>query len=139
MIWEVEISPSCRRPNTIRPFGEHRPEISRAAGPGILDAVAQCCYRGHDRLKNETKGHDPAWSVDQILPSSLSDLSREAVPQRASDDEHDHENNNELTKKKLTFRSLLRHHTDFRLRTTHRNPTWLVEVSIGSAWRAAGR
>jgi hypothetical protein len=24
-------------------------------------------------------------------------------------------------------------------RTTHRNPTWLVDVSIASAWRAAGR
>jgi hypothetical protein len=24
-------------------------------------------------------------------------------------------------------------------RTTHLNPTWLVDVSTGSAWRAAGR
>jgi hypothetical protein len=23
--------------------------------------------------------------------------------------------------------------------TTHLNPTWLVDVSTGSAWRAAGR
>src|SRR5262249_61816143 len=34
---------------------------------------------------------------------------------------------------------LARTHDLLPSRTTQRKPTWLVEVSIGSAWRAAGR
>src|SRR5215813_11371222 len=34
---------------------------------------------------------------------------------------------------------LLCAHHSLRCLTTHLNPTWLIEVSTGSAWRAAGR
>ena len=81
----------------------------------------------------------PGGFLDKVTQSTLEGLNVAiAIPERAADDEDDQEPDRQARLNDLRFGWRLGQR-EAGPRTTHRNPTWLVEVSTGSACRAAGR
>src|SRR5690348_12275175 len=84
---------------------------------------------------------DGAGAAGRGCALSLSDLERRACGERRSCGERRAAEQNLAPIEYGTFGRcfLFDAHDSLPLRTTQRNPRWLVDVSMASAWRAAGR
>ena len=114
------------------------PDIRPTPDARVMYAIAQRGDNRHRRLQNEAECHRAAGPVQDVAPQSTKALGGNAVPERAADDEADKQpdRHSRLNDLRCGWRVGQR---EAGPRTTQRNPTWLVEVSTGSACRAAGR
>src|SRR4029077_5628285 len=90
-------------------IGEQRPEIGRAPGLCVVNAVAECGDRRHNGLEDEPERHWAGWARDQLLPDTVANLLREAVPEHANGCERDQQHNDQTSQKNLSFRWRLSH------------------------------
>src|SRR6185437_31979 len=93
----------------------------------------------HHRLEIETKRHRAVNARKDIGPEPPVNFHRPAVPVGAPDKQKQSQRHNRPRHGDRQRRWLDRAEGDGLARTTQRKPTWLVDVSMGSAWRAAGR
>lgn len=115
-----------------------RPDIRPSPEPRVHNAIAQRGDEGHCRLKNETEGHRAARPIQNIAPQATETLVRNAIPEHAARDEaHNEAGRQSRLNERASRGRICQDRADPR--ATQRKPTWLVDVSIGSAWRAAGR
>src|SRR5271170_4537304 len=114
------------------------PDIRPAPDARVTYAIPHRGDNRHRRLQNEAERHGAAGPIKNVAPQTTKTLGRNAVPERAADDEnHQEADRNSRLNQRASRRRIAQGW--LAPRTTQRNPTWLVEVSIGSAWRAAGR
>src|ERR1700689_619846 len=114
------------------------PDIRPAPDARVMYAIAQRGDNRHRRLQDEAECHRAPRPVQDVAPQTPKTLCGKAIPERAADDEDDQEPDRQARLNDLRFGWRLGQR-EAGPRTTHRNPTWLVEVSTGSACRAAGR
>jgi hypothetical protein len=76
-------------------IGQQRPEVGRAPGLRVVDAVAQHRNRRHNGLQDEPKRHRASWTLDQLLPDAMANLLREAVPEYADGCKCDQQDNDQ--------------------------------------------
>ena len=66
----------------------------------------------HDRLEDESEGHRPARTIEQVLPDAVANLSREAVPDHAGHDKRDDQHDDQLRQAALTYPRRFYRHLD---------------------------
>src|SRR5271170_221991 len=104
------------------------PDIRPAPDPRVMYAIAQRGDDRHRRLENEAECHRALRPVQDVAPQTTKTLDRNAVPERAADDQDDQEPDRQARLNDLRFGWRVGQR-EAGPRTTHRNPTWLVEVS----------
>jgi hypothetical protein len=76
--------------------GQHRPKIGRAAGPRVVEAMADGEDRHHQRLQDEAEAHRRVRPRNEIMPDALEGRDRNAVPYDAGEYHHKNERKNQF-------------------------------------------
>jgi hypothetical protein len=90
--------------DALRRSAEQRPDIGRASESRILPAVVQSGDGRHNGLEDETETHQLVRTLQQVMPEALANFRREAVGNRAGDQERDCETDGHTSQKNLIFR-----------------------------------
>jgi hypothetical protein len=104
MIPGGRVQPFVQPPDALARIGYQGPKIGRVTNPRVLETIADCGDRRHQRLQDEAESHPRVCPRYEVVPDALEDWDRNTSPYDADHNQHKDGSNDSSRARRSSFR-----------------------------------